>query len=436
MNEWRKATLGEVLGPKGYIRGPFGSALKRAELLSQGIPVYEQHHAIYGTREFRFFVGQDKYQELSRFTVQPNDLIVSCSGTLGRVSLIRDSDPVGIISQALLILRPDTTHIDPAFLFYILSSPAGFHSLVSVSTGSVQVNIAKRSIIERVEIDLPPLAEQRAISSILGALDNKIELNPRMNETLEAMARAIFKDWFVDFGPTRAKMAGRAPYLAPRIWALFPDQLDDDGKPENWKSEAVLMQANWINGAAYKNMYFVEPTLGLPVVKIAELKNGVTSQTKFTNTDLGERYRIKDGEILFSWSGNPDTSIDTFIWTGGPAWLNQHIFAVRENGHRKLAYVYAMLKWLNPVFAELARNKQTTGLGHVTKDDLGRLQVVVPPPSIELEFYRTVGPILDRLRAALFENRALATIRDALLPKLMSGEIRVKEAAKIAEAAI
>jgi type I restriction enzyme S subunit len=283
---------------------------------------------------------------------------------------------------------------------------------------------------------LPPPKERQSIASLLGALETKIDLNHRMNETLEAMTRAIFKDWFVDFGPTLAKMEDRAPYLAPELWALFPDRLDGERKPEGWMSETVLAQANWINGAAYKNMHFVEPTLGFPVVKIAELKSGVTPQTKFTNTDLGDRYRIKDGEILFSWSGNPDTSIDTFVWTGGPAWLNQHIFAVRENGHRKLAYVYAMLKWLNPVFAELARNKQTTGLGHVTKEDLGRLQVVVPSPPIELEFDRIVRPILDRLRAALFENRALAATRDALLPKLMSGEVRVKDAERIAEAAL
>src|SRR5213080_22116 len=106
--EWRKARLGDVLGAKGYIRGPFGSALKRGELLAAGIPVYEQQHAINGTREFRFFIDEKKYAELSRFTVRPHDLIISCSGTLGRVSVIREGDPVGIISQALLILRPDT----------------------------------------------------------------------------------------------------------------------------------------------------------------------------------------------------------------------------------------------------------------------------------------------------------------------------------------
>jgi type I restriction enzyme, S subunit len=323
------------------------------------------------------------------------------------------------------------SELDMRWLYYAIIH----HKLGEIDDGSPIPSTTRSAVYVR-NFSVPSLAEQNAIASILGALDDKIELNRGMNTTLEGMVRAIFKDWFVDFGPTRAKMEGSAPYLAPQSWSLFSDRLDDDEKPENWKVESVLAQANWINGAAYKNMHFVEPTLGLPVVKIAELKNGITSQTKFTNTDLGDRYRIKDGEILFSWSGNPDTSIDTFIWTGGPAWLNQHIFAVRENSRRKPTYVYALLKWLNPIFAELARNKQTTGLGHVTKEDLGRLKVSVPPPPIETAFDHIVGPILDRLRAALFENRALAATRDALLPKLMSGEIRVKVAEKIAEAAL
>jgi type I restriction enzyme S subunit len=320
---------------------------------------------------------------------------------------------------------------DTRFLFYAINAS----DISGYVTGSTIPKLSQGSL-NRLRVPCPSLDDQQAIASILGAFDDKIELNYRMNETLEATARTIFKDWFVDYGPTRAKMEGLAPYLATDLWALFPDRLGADDRPEGWKSEAVLMQASWINGAAYKNMHFVERALGLPVVKIAELKSGVTPQTKFTNTDLGEKYRISDGEVLFSWSGNPDTSIDTFIWTGGSAWLNQHIFAVRDNGHRKPTLVYAMLKWLNPTFAELARNKQTTGLGHVTREDLGRLQVVVPPSAIELEFDHIVGPILERLRAALFEARTLAAIRDVLLPKLMSGEISIKEATNVAEASL
>jgi type I restriction enzyme S subunit len=373
--------------------------------------------------------------DLSVF-VRAGDMLFSWSGNPDTsIDVFRWEGEDGWLNQHIFKVIPKHG-VSEDFLFFVLKWLRPRFAEIARNKQTTGLGHVTIQDLKKMMVGVPDLVEQNAIVSIMGPLQGKIDLNLRMNETLEAMARAIFKDWFVDFGPTQAKMEGSAPYLAPDIWALFPDRLDDEGKPKNWKSETVLAQANWINGAAYKNMHFVEAKHGLPVVKIAELKNGVTSQTKFTNTDLGDRYRIKDGEILFSWSGNPDTSIDTFIWTGGPAWLNQHIFAIRENGRRKPAYLYSLLKWLNPVFAELARNKQTTGLGHVTKENLGRLQVVVPSPPIELEFNHIVGPILDRLRTALFENRTLTAVRDALLPKLMSGEIRVKDAEKIAEAAL
>jgi type I restriction enzyme S subunit len=341
----------------------------------------------------------------------------------------------GWLNQHIFKVTPKQ-RISGHFLFFVLKWLRPRFAEIARNKQTTGLGHVTVLDLKRMMVGVPDPDEQGAIVSILKPLQSKIALNFRLSKTLEAMGRTVFKNWFVDFGPTRAKIDGSAPYHAPDIWAQFPDRLDDEGKPKGWRSEAVLEQANWINGAAYKNMHFIERDMGLPVVKIAELKNGITSQTKFTNTNLADKYKIKDGEILFSWSGNPDTSIDTFIWTGGPAWLNQHIFAVRENGHRKLPYVYTMLKWLNPAFAELARNKQTTGLGHVTKEDLGRLQIVVPPPAVELEFDRIVGPILDRIKNALLENCTLAATRDALLPKLMSGELRIKDTQKFAESVL
>jgi type I restriction enzyme, S subunit len=249
-----------------------------------------------------------------------------------------------------------------------------------------------------------------------------------------AMARAIFKDWFVDFGPTRAKMDGRAPYLAPEIWARFPNRLDDEERPIGWRQRPVYGIAEFVNGAAYKDMHFSPDRDGFPVVKIAELKAGVTATTKFTATDLGEKYRIESGEILFSWSGNPDTSIDTFIWDGGPAWLNQHIFRVRENGSAPRATIYFQLKILRSVFAEIARNKQTTGLGHVTAADMKRLMVCDPPTPVARAYDDIAGPIYQWIMQNQLESRTLVASRDLLLPKLMSGEIRVKDAEKLLEA--
>ncbi len=271
--------------------------------------------------------------------------------------------------------------------------------------------------------------------SSTGRVVQQRQLNQRMCETLEAMARALFRDWFTGFGPTRAKMAGTTPYLAPDLWSLFPDRLDDAGKPEGWKFQAVIDQADWINGAAYKNMHFSAAPDALPVIKIAELKNGVTGNTQWTATDLGQRYLIDDGELLFSWSGNPDTSIDTFLWSGGKAWLNQHIFAVRDNGRRSKPFLHAMLKFLKPDFAELARNKQTTGLGHVTKADMQRMLICTGSQAVHQAFDKLVTPIFNRAFLLQMESRTLAQTRDLLLPCLMSGELRVAEADQLAEAA-
>lgn len=156
MSEWKGTTLGEVLQPKGYVRGPFGSSLKRGEMKETGIPVYEQKNAIYNKREFRFFIDEEKFQELKRFQVKTNDLIISCSGTVGRISIIKEEDPKGIISQALLILRPEVTKIDLKHLFYFLSSKQGFELITQASHGSVQINIAERKVVENIPIFLPP----------------------------------------------------------------------------------------------------------------------------------------------------------------------------------------------------------------------------------------------------------------------------------------
>lgn len=353
------------------------------------------------------------------------------NGKGGFVKELDDGVPAHGSTEFIVLRAKEPTDND--FVFYISKHPDfRAYSIKQMSGTSGRQRVAWQSLTD-YEIHNLNKNEREEIGHILSALDDKIELNRRMNATLEAMARALFRDWFVDFGPTRAKMASTEPYLAPEIWSLFPDRLDDEGIPKGWKPQSVIDQAEWINGAAYKNMHFVKSPDALPVIKIAELKAGVTQKTKWTNTALGEKYRIEDGELLFSWSGNPDTSIDTFIWTGGDAWLNQHIFAVRSNNTSTPAFLYTMLKWLKPEFTEIARNKQTTGLGHVTKQDLKRMQIHVGSGDILAAFEKLVGPIYDRLQVNLIESRTLAQTRDLLLPKLMSGEIRVREAEGIVE---
>ena len=172
--EFDSIKLKDVLKIGGYIRGPFGSSLKRDELKYEGIPVYEQQHAIHNSREFRYYIDEDKFKELIRFKTLPNDLIISCSGTIGKISIISEEDPIGIISQALLILRIDNNKILPKFLSYFLSSHKGHDYLVSESNGSAQVNISQKDVINKIPIKLPPLNIQKEIVFELENIDSTI----------------------------------------------------------------------------------------------------------------------------------------------------------------------------------------------------------------------------------------------------------------------
>src|SRR6185312_8652786 len=358
---------------------------------------------------------------------QPGDVVITTKGTIGRMAFVRPDDPAFIYSPQLCFWRSlNPQKVSPSWLYYALHSEEMRHQM---SWSAAQTDMApyislgdQRSVFE---ITLPPIEDQIAIGSVLLSLDEKIDLNRQMAATLEEMARALFKSWFVDFDPVHAKVEGREIDLSPEIFALFPSGFGGDGLPLGWQRKTVLELAHWVNGAAYKNMHFVDSSEGLPVVKIAELKSGVTKQTKFTNTVLGDRYKILDEELLFSWSGSPDTSIDSFIWMNGEAWLNQHIFAVRENGQLSKALLHAMLKFLKTKFISIARDKQTTGLGHVTKDDMGNMFVGLPQKDDLFKLSKSFERIFDRYLNLLAQQSNLEELRMALLPKLLSGELRV-----------
>jgi type I restriction enzyme S subunit len=334
----------------------------------------------------------------------------------------------GFGSTEFIVARARSEN-DTRFIYYLTRSEVFREIAISRMEGTSGRQRVSWQQIASIEIpDLRP-DERKEIGDILGLLDDKIELNRRIAATLEEMARALYRSWFVDFDPVKAKAEGRAPaFMDEATAALFPDRFGDDGLPEGWKTQFLLDQSLWVNGAAYKDMHFSDAPDALPVIKIAELKAGITGNTKFTATDLGEKFRITRGELLFSWSGNPDTSIDAFIWSLGEAWLNQHIFAVRPNGRMSKAMLFTCLRFFKPEMAEIARNKQTTGLGHITRKDLEAFPVSVAPRPVMSAFDERLFPIFDRYCECLFETQTLKELRDTLLPKLMSGELRVGEA--------
>jgi type I restriction enzyme S subunit len=339
-----------------------------------------------------------------------------------------------VVSTKLMVIRA-SNQVLPKYLYHFLTSKQitdWLQHLAEARSGTFpQITFDQ---VATLELNLPPKVAQAAIVEFVDALDDKIELNRKMNQTLEAMVRAIFKSWFVDFDPVHAKAEDRDTGLHPDLAALFPDSFEDSelGEiPKGWGTSSVYDLATYINGAAYRAFEPNEERRGLPIIKIAELKAGVTSQTRFSAIDMPSKYKIDTGDILFSWSGNPDTSIDIFVWPHGPAWLNQHIFRVVPHSVHERAFILMTLRSLLPVFAEIARNKQTTGLGHVTVEDLTRLVMVRPPESVLMGWNMLVEPMLDRSFGLEKEIKNLVALRDALLPKLVSGEIRVENNERI-----
>jgi len=332
-------------------------------------------------------------------------------------------DPFFVIDTAYYV-KPKT-ELDMRWLYYAIIH----HKLGEIDDGSPIPSTTRAAVYVR-DVDVPTFPEQRAIAATLGALDDKIVLNRRMNETLEAMARAVFRDWFVDFGPTRAKMAGTAPYLSPDLWALFPDSLDDAGKPEEWAERPLDEIADFLNGLALQKFPGENEPDSLPVIKIAELRNGITEKSNRASRKVPSKYVVQDGDFLFSWSG----SLLAKFWTGGEGALNQHLFKV-TSGHYPGWFFSEWVQHHLEEFQIIAASKATT-MGHIQRGHLKAAKTTCPPDHVIEQMGKLMVPLIARIVNNELESRTLAQTRDLLLPRLMSGELRVAGAERAVEAVL
>lgn len=424
--EFNSYKLRNVLMDKGYIRGPFGSALKRSELLQEGVPVYEQKNAIYSVRTFRYFVSKKKYEELKRFTVKPYDLLISCSGTVGRTSIITPKDPKGIISQALLILRPDVNIINPYYLYYFFQSKKGHDELINRSSGSVQVNIAKRNIIENISIDLPSISNQKKIVDFLSSLDNKINSNKNIISNLEELSQTLFKRWFVDFE--------------------FPDENGNPYKSSGGEmidSEMGLIPKDWELKSADE---IYEITIGkTPPRKLTELfseKEGIDwvsisdmkSEGMFIKST--KEKIVEEGVVDYKVKIVPkDSVLLSFKLTIGRVKLtnkelttNEAIAHFYSSNINKL-YTYLYLK--NFEYGYLGNTSSIATA--VNSKIIKKMPILVPEQKVLKRFINIAEPFMNRINIIQNENIELNQLRDTLLPKLMSGEIEMPDDIEVNE---
>ena len=308
---------------------------------------------------------------------------------------------------------------DARFLFYLLQT---LH-LNNWRSGSGQP-LLNQTILSSIPVTVPPPIEQRAIAHILGTLDDKIELNRRMNETLEAMARALFKDWFVDFGPTRAKAESRDPYLAPEIWDLFPGKLDEDGKPEGWEVRALAECFNLTMGQSPPGSSYNDHGIGLPFFQ--------------GRTDFGFRYpenrKFCTAPTRIAQPGDTLVSVRAPVGDINMAWMQCCIgrgVAALQHKAASSSFTYYSV-W---AIQEKIRVYEHTGtvFGAINRKQFEVLRRLEPRSEFIEAFDAYISPMDFRIRGNTLETRTLTELRDLLLPKLMSGEIRVGDADKFAQ---
>lgn len=325
----------------------------------------------------------------------------------------------------VLIKAPSA--LDKTFLHYLLCSREYRDEVLASATGTSIKHTSPERIC-RFCFRRPPLTEQRAIAQILCTLDDKIALNRRKNETLEGMASAIFKDWFVEFGPTRAKAEGLAPYLAPQIWVLFPDRLDDEDKPEGWKDGCLGDVARTVGESVKPNeMSSDTPYIGLEHMPRHSIAlNGWGAAGKVTSGKLA----FHRGDFLFG-------KLRPYFHKVGIAPLDgicsTDILALGPKTPNAAAFVLSCIS--SDEF--VAYTDQTSGgtkMPRTSWEVMTRYPLCLPTEQVTQAFQHAIGPMLDRIILNIHESTSLAKTRDLLLPKLMAGEIRLRESGKSMEA--
>lgn len=432
-----ETTLGEIIDEHGgsIKTGPFGTTLKASEYTPTGVPLISVKEI--GSGSFHIDdktprVDHSVTSRLPEYLLEEGDIVFARKGSVERSAIVGPEQDGWFLGSDGIRLRLPAA-VSSLYVRYWISQGKIKEWLHQHSTGSTMASLNQKTIA-RIPIFLPTIEKQKTISDVLSAFDNKIELNGRMNETLEAMARAVFKDWFVDFGPTRRKAAGETepvailggllpdPAKAAELTALFPSGFGDNGLPQGWDEQPLDQIAEFLNGLALQKYPAKPGEDSMPVIKIAELRNGVTSKSNRASRSVPDKYVLKDGDYIFSWSG----SLMAKYWTEGEGALNQHLFKVTSETHP----MWVVSNWVEHHLAEFQRiaAAKAVTMGHIKRSHLSEAMCVLPRPDDLAPMGEVIQPIMDLMIQNELENQTLAATRELLLPKLMSGEIRLKDA--------
>ena len=419
--EWRKVKLGEVVSINPDTIGadwryPY---IKYIDISSVGEGTIVEPPRI---------LRLDEMPSRARRLVQEGDTVLSTVRPGRRAMFfVKHPEPEWVVSTGFAVLRPKREYIEPRYLYACVFDKEFTDFLVQREKGAAYPAVLPEDIADAV-ISLPPLAEQRAIAHILGALDDKIELNRRMSETLEAIAHALFKAWFVDFEPVRAKLEGRwrrgqsLPGLPAHLYDHFPDRLVESelGEiPEGWRIDKIGNQFRVTMGQSPPGNTYNEKGNGLPFYQ--------------GRADFG--FRFPNRRVFCTAPTRFAETGDTLVTVRAPVGdtnialerccIGRGVAAIRHSSGAT-SYTYYLVRSLRSVFRGF--EAEGTVFGAITKDSLLSIKHVVPPDELVQRFEQLCSPIDDMVEIAERESRTLADLRDALLPKLIRGEIRVRDA--------
>ena len=426
LTKWKETEIGTIpidwemcrLGDELIIKGRIGwKGLQKSEFSKDGEcliingPDIREGKVNWGSCSR---IPRWRYDESPEIMLKQGDILMTKDGTIGKMAFIEDLSEPATVASGIFVIRNNSKVLDQRYLYFIFTSPYFKNLIISRTEGSVIPHLYQRDITE-LKIPLPPLAIQKGIAKILSDLDSKIELNNQMNATLEAMAQAIFKHWFVDF---EFPDENGKPYKSSGGKMVSNEKLGKE-VPEGWIVKSIDQIADFLNGLALQHFPTKNKDNYLSIIKIRELKQGITDSSDKADVNIPKRYVVNNGDILFSWSG----SLEVVIWCGGQGALNQHLFKVTSSTYPKWFYYYWILQHLQD-YRQIAEGKATT-MGHIQRHHLSDSLVLVPDSRTLTRMNNVLGPVIDKLIIIKLESENLSKICDSLLPKLMSGKIRV-----------
>ena len=437
-SEWRQFTLGEIAvgGGRGLVDGPFGSNLPASDYVSDGVPVIRGSNLTLGGARFVdsefVFVTNATAERLARSLCEGGDIIFTKKGTLGQTGFVPTGHryPRFLLSSNQMKLSVNRSIADPLYVYYCVSSEASRAKIVqdSTQTGVPKTNVA---YLKAFPILLPPLPEQQRIAALLNALDDKIEQNRRTGAKLEGLARAVFKAWFVDFEPVKAKATGATafPGMPPETFTTLPTRLVDSELglvPEGWEVKPIGAVVTVRGGGtpSTKNGSFWTGGIHYWATPkdLSSLQHPILLSTERQITDAGVA-KISSGIL----------PIDTVLLSSRapvgylalakvPISVNQGFIAICCTGPLTPHF---MLLWLHANMTEIKGRASGTTFAEISKAAFRPIPAIVPAPHIIQVFEDAAKPIFDMITHLVRESAKLASLRDYVLPRLLSGRARV-----------